>query len=145
MNRIYWLAPVAAVVVTLSAFGYVPKQDIKVERSGLTTFKFTGKNTRGDLSVEVKDQHLFQGFKGEGTNGTAKVELEIRSAGLGDGWKITGKNGDDRIELRAKKKDLLSKEWEVTGKVGSREIKETIDDSWDVDPAVGAAFIAFDF
>ena len=43
------------------------------------------------------------------------------------------------------KKDLLSDEWEVTGKAGSREIKETIDGTWDIDPAVGAAFIAFDF
>ncbi|MCA9286079.1 MAG: hypothetical protein KDA22_12720 [Phycisphaerales bacterium] len=145
MNRCLWLVPAIVVAVAAQALAYVPKQDIKVERDGLTKFKFSGKNTRGELKVEVKDQNLFQGFKGEGTNGTAKVEFEIRSAGLGKGWKITGKNGDDRIEILAKKKDLLSDEWEVTGKAGSREIKETIDGTWDIDPAVGAAFIAFDF
>ena len=138
------IAIIAPFVIAASADAYVPKQAIKAERVGLTEFKLTGKNTRGDLNVQVKDQNLFQGFKGEGTNGTAKVEFEIRSAGLGEGWKIEGKNGDQRFELRVKKKSLLSKEWEVTGKVGTREIKETVMDEVNIDPAVQAALIAFD-
>lgn len=138
------VAFVAPLAIAASAVAYVPKQAIKAERVGLTEFKLTGKNTRGDLNVQVKDQHLFQGFKGDGTNGTAKVEFEIRSAGLGEGWKIEGKNGDQRIELRVKKKSLLSNEWEVTGKVGTREVKETVMDEINIDPAVQAALIAFD-
>ncbi len=130
--------------LTISAFAYVPKKDIKADRDGLTKFKFTGTNTRGKLDVAVVDQHLFQGFNGTGTNGDAKVEFEIRSAGLLDGWKIEGKIGDERIELKCKKKSTFSKEWEVTGKVGTREIKETVSSEIDIDPAVQAALIAFD-
>jgi DnaJ-class molecular chaperone len=137
-------AIVAPLVISASAVAYVPKQDIKVERTGLTTFKLTGKNTRGDLSVEIKDQNLFQGFKGEGTNGTAKVEFEIRSDGLGKGWKIEGKNGDTRFELRVKKKNILDKEWEVTGKVGDKEVSGTVMDDVKIDPAVQATLLAFD-
>lgn len=143
MNRLV-IAIVAPFLIAAVAFAYVPKQPIKVERTGLTTFKFSGKNTRGDLAVEIKDQHLFQGFNGDGTNGTAKVQFEIRSAGLTEGWKIEGKNGDERIELRVKKKGLLDKEYEVTGKVGTREIKETVSSELNIDPAVQAALIAFD-
>src|SRR5262245_18914010 len=137
MNRVcspVVCAIVATFCVVSTALAYVPKKEIKVERTGPTSFKFTGKNTKGDLNVTVKDQNLFQGFKGEGTNGSDKVEFEIRSAGLSEGWKIEGKNGDERFELRAKKKSLLSKEWDVTGKVGTREIKETVMDDIDIDP-----------
>ncbi len=138
---------VAALVIAVAstALAYVPKQAIKAERDGLTKFKLTGTNTRGKLEVAVVDQNLFQGFKADGTNGDAKVEFEIRSAGLLDGWKIEGKNGDDRIQLRVKKKSAFSNEWEVTGTVASREIKETVTGGIDIDPAVQAALIAFDF
>lgn len=138
------IAIVAPLVATTDASAYVPKQDIKAERTGLTTFKLKGKNTRGELNVEIKDENLFQGFKGSGTNGEGKVELEIRSAGLGQGWKIEGKNGETRFELRVKKKSLLGKEWEVTGKVGDKEIKETVMDDINIDPSIQAALIAFD-
>jgi len=138
------VAIVAPLMIASSALAYVPKQDIKVERTGLTTFKLQGKNTRGDLSVDIKDQNLFQGFKGEGTNGKDKVEFEIRSDGLGKGWKIEGKNGETRFELRVKKKNLLDKEWEVTGKVGDKEVTGTVMDGINIDPAVQATLVAFD-
>jgi len=132
------------VAVAASALAWVPTQDIKAERTGATSFKLSGKNTIGELDVKIEDKHLFQGFKAEGKNGDNKVEFEIKSAGLGGGWNIEGKNGDIKIELKAKKKGAFSKEWGVKGKVGDKEIDETITGNWDVDPAIEASLVAFD-
>ena len=144
LRRIMILGSVAVVAIAAAASAWVPKQDIKAERTGLTTFKLSGKNTIGELNVEIKDQHLFQGFKAEGKNGDNKVEFEIKSAGLAGGWNIQGKNGDIKIDLKAKQKGVLSKEWSVKGKVGKKEIDETITGNWDVDPAIEASLVAFD-
>lgn len=138
------LAPAAVVCVAAAASAWVPTQDIKAERRGLTSFALVGKNTIGDLDVKIEDKHLFQGFAGEGTNGENKVRLEIKSAGIGGGWNIEGKNGDIKIDLKARKKGLLDNEWRVEGKVGDKKIDETITGNWDVDPAIVAALVAFD-
>lgn len=135
----------AALVLTLVVAGaWVPKQDIKAERRGLTSFAITGTNTIGKVDVSIEDKHLFQGFSAEGKNGDNKVEFQIKSAGIAGGWNITGKNGDITIELKAKQKGLLSNEWKVTGKVGDKDIDETITGNWDVDPAIEASVVAFD-
>lgn len=145
MNFRTCVAPIALVAtVAATALAWVPTQDIKAERTGLTSFKFTGKNTIGPLEVTIEDKHLFQGFKGEGKNGENKVEFEIKAAGINAGWNIEGKNGDIKIDLKAKKKGLLDNEWEVKGKVGDKAIDETVTGNWDVDPAVVAALVAFD-
>lgn len=144
MKRSVFVGLVSALAITAAALGWVPKQDIKAERTGPTTFKFVGKNSIGELKVDIADQHLFQGFKGEGTNGDNKVEFSIKSAGLGAGWIIEGKNGSTIFELRAKSKGPFSKEWTVKGKVGDKEVEETVTGNWDVDPAVVAALVAFD-
>lgn len=136
----------AAVLATVavSAWGWVPKADIRAERRGVTSFGLVGANSLGKLDVNIEDKHLFQGWSAEGKNGENKVEFEIKSAGLAQGWNIEGKNGDLRIELKAQKKGLLSNEWRVTGKVGDKEIDETTTGNWDVDPAIEASLVAFD-
>lgn len=139
-----FVAPIIALAVAAAAFAWVPTQDIKAERKGLTSFALVGKNTLGKLEVQIEDKHLFQGFSAEGKNGENKVEFTIKSAGLAGGWNIEGKNGEIKIDLKAKQKGLLSKEWSVTGKVGEKEIDETITGNWDVDPAVEASLVAFD-
>lgn len=138
------IAPIIAFTVAAAALAWVPTQDIKAERRGLTSFGLVGKNTIGKLDVAIEDKHLFQGFSAEGKNGDNKVEFEIKSAGIGGGWNIEGKNGDIKIDLQAKQKGLLSKEWSVKGKVGDKEIDETITGNWDVDPAIEASLVAFD-
>ncbi len=140
------LIPAVAVVCTLavSALAWVPTQKIKAERKGLTSFALTGENTIGKLDVSIEDKHLFQGFSGEGKNGENKVEFTIKSAGPAQGWNIEGKNGDIKIDLKTKQKGLLSNEWSVKGKVGDKEVDETITGDWDVDPAIVAALVAFD-
>lgn len=139
------LAPVAVVCsLSVAAWAWVPKADIKAERDGATSFVIKGKNSIGDLDVKIEDQHLFRGFKAEGKNGDNKVEFSIKSAGLGAGWAIEGKNGDIVIDLRAKQKGPFSNEWGVTGKVGDKKIDETITGNWDVDPAIEASVVAFD-
>lgn len=144
MRPIHVIAPIVALVTTAAALAWVPKQDIKAERKGLTSFALTGKNTIGTLDVSIEDKHLFQGFSAEGKNGDNKVEFTIKSAGIGAGWNIEGKNGTITIDLKAKQKGLLSKEWSVTGKVGDKSIDETITGNWDVDPAIEASLVAFD-
>ena len=47
------LHPGDVVAIAAQALAYVPKQDIKVERDGLTKFKFSGKNTRVGLSLAL--------------------------------------------------------------------------------------------
>lgn len=138
------IALVSVLVVAASALAWVPKQEIKCERRSGTVFGLVGKNTLGELNVEVADKHLFQGFKGEGKNGENKVEFEIKSAGLGAGWVIEGKNGATIIELKVKNKGPFSKEWTVKGTVGETEINETVTGNWDVDPVIVAALVAFD-
>lgn len=123
---------------------YIPDQDIKVERTGLTTFRITGTNTDGKVDVSVEDKHMFRGFKAEGTNGEKKVELDVRSAGLGAGWKIEGKIGDDRVEGQARKRGTFSKEWDVEAKIGSRKVVAKVHEDSDIDPAVAAIFVLFD-
>lgn len=140
--RLALSATLLAIVAVLGA--WVPKHDIKAERRGLTSFALVGTNSIGKLDVSIEDKHLFQGFSAEGKNGDNKVEFTIKSAGIAAGWNIEGKNGDIIIELKAKQKGLLSKEWHVTGKVGDKEIDETITGNWDVDPAVEASLVAFD-
>ncbi|MBL8746578.1 MAG: hypothetical protein JNK58_09520, partial [Phycisphaerae bacterium] len=135
---------VVALSVVAAALAWVPKQDIKAERRGLTSFALVGKNTIGTLDVSIEDKHLFQGFSAEGKNGDNKVEFTIKSAGIAAGWNIEGKNGTITIDLKAKQKGLLSKEWSVKGKVGDKEIDETITGNWDVDPAIEASLVAFD-
>jgi hypothetical protein len=145
MNMASILAPVAVVCsLSVAAWAWVPKADIKAERSGATSFVIKGKNSIGDLEVKIEDQHLFRGFKGEGKNGSNEVKFEIKSAGIGSGWKIEGKNGDVVFDLNAKQKAPFSNEWNVTGKVGDKKIDETITGNWDVDPAIEASVIAFD-
>lgn len=144
MRPIHVIAPIVALVTAAAALAWVPKQDIKAERKGLTSFALTGKNTIGTLDVSIEDKHLFQGFSAEGKNGDNKVEFTIKSAGIGAGWNIEGKNGTITIDLKAKQKGLLSKEWSVTGKVGDKSIDETITGNWDVDPAIEASLVAFD-
>lgn len=134
----------ATLAMVATAFGWVPKQDIKCERRGPTVFGLIGTNTIGKLDVEVSDKHLFQGFKAEGKNGENKVEFEIKSAGILGGWNIQGKNGDIVIDLKAQSKGPLSSEWTVKGKVGEKEINETVTGNWDVDPAIVASLVAFD-
>ncbi len=140
------LTVAVALILTLTGVvcAWVPTQAIKAERRGLTSFALTGTNTIGKLDVSIEDKHLFQGFSAEGKNGDNKVEFTIKSAGIASGWNIEGKNGDIKIELKAKQKGLLSKEWQVTGKVGDKDIDETITGNWDVDPAVEASLVAFD-
>ncbi|MDX2114448.1 MAG: hypothetical protein SFZ24_02340 [Planctomycetota bacterium] len=123
---------------------WVPTHDIKAERRGLASFALVGKNSLGTLDVSIEDKHLFQGFAAEGKNGDNKVEFTIKSAGLAQGWNIEGKNGSIKIDMRAKQKGILANEWRVTGKVGDKEIDETITGNWDVDPAIEASLVAFD-
>ena len=144
MRKSSLFAFAASVLIAATAFAWVPKQDIKCERRGPTVFGLVGTNTIGKLDVEVSDKHLFQGFKAEGKNGDNKVEFEIKSAGLLGGWNIQGKNGDITIDLKAQSKGPLSSEWTVKGKVGDKEINETVTGNWDVDPAIVAALVAFD-
>ena len=144
MRKYGLFALAASVLVAATAFAWVPKQDIKCERRVPTVFGLIGTNTIGKLDVEVSDKHLFQGFKAEGKNGENKVEFEIKSAGLLGGWNIQGKNGDITIDLKAQSKGPLSSEWTVKGKVGDKEISETVTGNWDVDPAIVAALVAFD-
>lgn len=138
------LAPVAALVVAAAAFAWVPTADIKAERKGPTSFALTGTNKVGKLDVAIEDKHMFQGFKGEGKNGEQKVEFDIKSAGLGAGWVIEGKNGEMKFELKVKQKGAFSSEWEVKGKVGDKEVSETITKTADIEPAITASLIAFD-
>jgi hypothetical protein len=139
------LAPVALVcTLAAAALAWVPDKDIKCERRGPASFALVGTNSLGKLDVLIEDKHLFQGFSAEGKNGENKVEFEIKSAGLGAGWTIEGKNGDIKIELKAKQKGPFSKEWSVKGKVGDKEIDETVTGNWDVDPAIVASLVAFD-
>lgn len=135
----------AACLVSLaaSALAYVPKQDIKIERDGVTAFKVTGKNTFGDVNVEINDKHLFSGFKAEGKNGDRKVEIDIRSAGLGSGWKIEGKIGTDRVDVRCKQKGPFQ-DWKVEGKVGERRIEAEVEDDWGIDPAAASILVILD-
>lgn len=145
MNISSLLVPAAIVCAcTAAVLAWTPKQDIKAERKGLTSFALVGTNTIGKLDVAIEDKHLFQGFSAEGKNGENKVEFTIKSAGIAGGWNIEGKNGSIVINLKAEKKGLLSNEWKVEGKVGDRQISETITGNWDVDPAVEAALVAFD-
>lgn len=135
----------ACLVASAGILGaWVPTQDIKAERRGLASFAITGTNTIGKVDVSIEDKHLFQGFSAEGKNGDNKVEFTIKSAGLNAGWNIEGKNGEIKIELKAKQKGLFSKEWQVTGKVGEKDIDVTITGNWDVDPAIEASVVAFD-
>lgn len=144
MRKYGLFALAASVLVAATAFAWVPKQEIKCERRGPTVFGLVGTNTIGKLDVEVSDKHMFQGFQAEGKNGENKVEFEIKSAGLMAGWNIQGKNGEIVIDLKAKSKGAFSNEWSVKGKVGDKEIDETVTGNWDVDPAIVAALVAFD-
>jgi hypothetical protein len=123
---------------------YVAKQNITCERISVGKFEFKGTNSWGALDVKVEDQHLFQGFRAEGTNGDKKVEIEIKSAGLGAGWKLTGKIGDMMVDGTAKQDGAFSSTWTVKAKVGDRDVEAKVDNEWDIDPAVQAAFVLFD-
>lgn len=144
LARITRYAILAAAVSTSALGAYIAKQPIKIEKEGLTKFHITGKNSWGDVDVNVEDKHLFQGFKVEGKAGDKSVDMEVRSAGLAAGWKITGKIGDLSVEGSCKQDGPFSKSWTVKGKVGERMIEAKADSEWDIDPAAQAVFIMFD-
>ena len=144
MKRLAIIGLEALALAATAPAKYIAKQDITCERTGGGKFQFKGKNTWGALDVKVEDKHMFQGFRAEGTNGDKRVEIDIKSAGLGAGWKLEGKIGDMKVEATAKQDGPFASTWSVKGKVGDRMIEAQVDNEWDIDPAVQAAFVLFD-
>lgn len=139
----------ALAALTLSAATalatYIPKQPIKLEKgSDGVKYTISGKNTLGEVKVNIRDKGTFSGFRAEGTNADRDVNIDVSSAGLGAGWIIKGKIGPDEIQASCKEDGPFAKHWNVKGKVGDRVIETRVDSEWEFDPAAQAIFALFD-
>lgn len=124
---------------------YIPKQPIKLEKgSDGVKYVVTGKNTLGEVKVNIRDKGTFSGFRAEGTNADRDVNIDVSSAGLGAGWTIKGRIGPDEIQGSCKEDGPFAKHWTLKAKVGDRMIETKVDSEWEFDPAAQAIFALFD-
>ncbi len=140
-------APLAALALSSAALAtYIPKQPLHINKGeGDVKYTITGKNTLGEVNINITDKGTFSGFRAQGKNADRDVNIDVSSAGLGAGWNIKGKIGPDEVQATCKEDGPFAKHWIVKGKVGERMIDNVkVDAEWQFDPAAQAILVLFD-